>query len=80
MTQRKRYHITGKEPTYTRYNAVNGRACVSEAVLPGGKLAEVARGAGTPVVEEPEDDAACGLVGDGDAELERRTTKGGQGA
>lgn len=72
------YH--GKRPTYIRYDAVDGRAHIAEAVLAGGQLAEVARRVGTGVVEEAEDDAAYGLVIDRQAELKRRRIKGGQRA
>ena len=55
---------------------MDGRAGVSDAVLASGEFAKVASGAGTGVVEEAEDDAACGLVIDRDAELVARSGRG----
>lgn len=46
------------------------RALVAEAVLACAELTEVLSGLGNNIVVELEDDAPCGLVVDGDVELE----------
>ena len=48
---------------------MEGRALEAETVLAGGELTEVPCGLGDDVVPEPEDDAAGGLVVDGNIEL-----------
>ena len=55
--------------TYLGDDTGEAGALVAEAVLAGGELTEVARGLGDNVVVELEDDAARGLVVDGDVEL-----------
>ena len=57
---------------------MEGRALEAEAVLAGAELAEVARGLGHDVVPETEDDAASGLVVDGDVELQGAELSAGE--
>ena len=52
-------------------DTVEGRALEAETVLAGGELTEVACGLGHDVVPEPEDDAAGGLLVNGDVELSK---------
>ena len=65
--------------TYLGDDTVEGRALEAEAVLASAELAEVARGLGHDVVAEAEDDAAGGLVVDGDVELRRKRVSGAVG-